>query len=393
MVGWRVDHPDVDVVRTSDELGMTSAVQHLVELGHRRIAHLQGGSGLLAIARRDAYMDAMRVRGLGSQIQVMPCDGEDQIDGQHATRTIVTSGHELPTALIAFNDDIAVAAINVLTQQGIDVPGDISVVGFDDSALASGHGFDLTSVQQTPREMAQRAVARLVERSNGAEVKEREIVFDPELIVRSTSGPTARHEPDTAAELVADLGVADRAGGTLRQGLSLDGSAWVPVPPGHTKTTHRFGWDAAAMRFVTGEPGGTLQRAVADTLAEASGRDARENPVLPGTGGPAGNALLTAWTALVLLVVSIGELLTLFDVRGLISWHVALGALLVPPAAMKTASTTWRMASYYLGSTPYREAGPPPLLMRLLGPLVVLSTLGLLGTGVLLVLWGRSGRT
>jgi hypothetical protein len=137
------------------------------------------------------------------------------------------------------------------------------------------------------------------------------------------------------------------------------------------------------------DEGSALQRAVADTLAEASGREARENPVLAGTGGPAGNALLTAWTAFVLLVLSVGELLTLFDVRGLISWHVALGALLVPPAAMKTASTTWRMASYYLGRTPYREAGPPPLLMRVLGPLVVLSTIGLLATGVLLVLLGE----
>ncbi len=132
-----------------------------------------------------------------------------------------------------------------------------------------------------------------------------------------------------------------------------------------------------------------LQRALAGTLAEASGREARVNPVLRGHGGPAGNTLLTAWTALVLLVVSVAELLTLFDVRGLIGWHVALGALLVPPAVMKTASTGWRMASYYLGRAPYRQAGPPPLLMRLLGPLVVVSTLGLLGTGMLLVLLGQ----
>ena len=135
--------------------------------------------------------------------------------------------------------------------------------------------------------------------------------------------------------------------------------------------------------------GGAFQRAVADTVAESTGREGRDNPVLPRSGGPAGNTLLTAWTALVLLVLSVGELLTLFDVRGLISWHVALGALLVPPAAMKTASTTWRMASYYLGRTPYREAGPPPLLLRLLGPLVVVSTLGLLATGVLLDLLGE----
>ena len=61
----------------------------------------------------------------------------------------------------------------------------------------------------------------------------------------------------------------------------------------------------------------------------------------------------------------------------------------IPPAVMKTASTGWRMASYYLGRRPYEEAGPPPLLMRLLGPLVVVSTLGLLATGVLLILLGE----
>jgi hypothetical protein len=124
-------------------------------------------------------------------------------------------------------------------------------------------------------------------------------------------------------------------------------------------------------------------------LAEATGRETRDNPVLPATGGPAGNALLTAWTALVLLVLATAELLTLFDVRGLISWHVALGALLIPPSVMKTASTGWRMVRYYRGDTHYRQAGPPPLLLRLLGPLVVFSTLGLLATGVLLVLLGE----
>jgi hypothetical protein len=137
---------------------------------------------------------------------------------------------------------------------------------------------------------------------------------------------------------------------------------------------------------VTGR--GPLETAVADTLAEATGRERRDDPVLPGTGGPAGNAALTAWTAIVLLVVSFAEGLTLFDVHGLMSWHVALGALLIPPALLKTASTGWRMVRYYVGSPPYRTAGPPPLLLRLLGPLVVVSTLGLLASGVVLILLG-----
>ncbi len=108
-----------------------------------------------------------------------------------------------------------------------------------------------------------------------------------------------------------------------------------------------------------------------------------------GTGGPAGNARLTAWTGLVLLVLLLAELVTLLDVRGLITWHVAVGVLLIPPALLKTGSTGWRIIRYYTGSRPYRHAGPPPLLLRVLGPLVVLFTLAVLGSGVALILAPR----
>lgn len=107
------------------------------------------------------------------------------------------------------------------------------------------------------------------------------------------------------------------------------------------------------------------------------------------SGGPAGNARLTAWTGLVLLVLFVAELVTLLDVRGLISWHLALGVILVPPALLKTATTGWRFVRYYAGRAPYRQAGPPPLLLRVLGPLVVAATLGLLATGLALVLLGE----
>jgi hypothetical protein len=131
-----------------------------------------------------------------------------------------------------------------------------------------------------------------------------------------------------------------------------------------------------------------LRAEAEDVLAEAVGRGHRHDPVLPGSGGPAGNARLTAWTGIVLLVLFLAELVTLLDVRGLISWHVALGVLLIPPALLKTASTGWRILRYYTGSRPYREAGPPPLFLRILGPLVVAATLALLGTGIVLIALG-----
>lgn len=110
--------------------------------------------------------------------------------------------------------------------------------------------------------------------------------------------------------------------------------------------------------------------------------------MLPRSGGPAGNARLTAWTGLLLLVLFTAELLTLIDIRQLISWHVVIGTLLIPPALLKTGTTGWRIIGYYTRRRPYRDAGPPPMLLRILGPLVVIGTLAVLGTGLLLILLG-----
>lgn len=124
------------------------------------------------------------------------------------------------------------------------------------------------------------------------------------------------------------------------------------------------------------------------SVAEAIGRSHRTDPVLPTSGGPAGNARLTAWTGALLLVLFLIELATLLDVTGLLSWHVVVGVLLVPPALLKTGSTGWRIVRYYTRSGPYRTSGPPPMVLRVLGPLVVLSTLAVLGSGLALLAVG-----
>jgi DNA-binding LacI/PurR family transcriptional regulator len=189
VMGWHVDHPEVDVVRTCDDHGLALAVGHLVGLGHRRIAHLDGGSGVVATSRRDGYVRAMRSHGLEKEIRIVPCAGEDQLDGQRATRALLEDPAELPSALVAFNDDVAAAALSVLAQQGVDVPGDVSITGFDDGPLARSPGIDLTSVQQLPREMARLAVERIVARAAGSEVASRELVLQPTLRIRSSTGP------------------------------------------------------------------------------------------------------------------------------------------------------------------------------------------------------------
>ncbi|HEX4226316.1 MAG TPA: hypothetical protein VHZ97_28395, partial [Pseudonocardiaceae bacterium] len=128
---------------------------------------------------------------------------------------------------------------------------------------------------------------------------------------------------------------------------------------------------------------------VADAVDEAIGRAHRDDPVRPGTGGPAGNARLTAWTGALLLVLFLVELATLLNVTGLISWHVVVGVLLVPPALLKTGTTGWRILRYYTRSSAYRQAGPPPMVLRVLGPLVVAGTLAVLGSGLALLAVGQ----
>lgn len=138
----------------------------------------------------------------------------------------------------------------------------------------------------------------------------------------------------------------------------------------------------------SGTPGSAVERAVVNYLEVAVGRRERRDPVQGASGGPAGNARLTAWIGLVLLVGSFVEGLTLLGIGRFLSWHIIVGTLLVPPALAKTATTGWRLARYYTGHGAYRRAGPPVLILRLVGPVVVLSTLGVLGSGLALIALG-----
>ena len=104
----------------------------------------------------------------------------------------------------------------------------------------------------------------------------------------------------------------------------------------------------------------------------------------------AGNARLTAANAAVLLILLAAEGVTVLRVRQLLSPHVFIGMVLIPPVLLKVGSTTWRFTRYYRGAPAYRRKGAPPILLRLLGPVVVVLTLVLLASGVGLLLVGQS---
>jgi DNA-binding LacI/PurR family transcriptional regulator len=183
VIGWRVTDPSVDVVRTSDDEGMRRAVDHLIGLGHRDIAHVDGGPGPVATARRRAYRAAMRRHGLEEQIRVIH-SGDSQDDGVRTAHTLL-DGTELPTAAVAYNDDVAAGLVETFSRAGVRVPQDLSILGWDDNSLS--RLLDLTTIRQDPVEMTRLAIERSVARLTGEPVRKREVVLAPELVVRSST--------------------------------------------------------------------------------------------------------------------------------------------------------------------------------------------------------------
>ncbi|MGH2974558.1 MAG: hypothetical protein ACRDLL_06800 [Solirubrobacterales bacterium] len=106
-------------------------------------------------------------------------------------------------------------------------------------------------------------------------------------------------------------------------------------------------------------------------------------------GGTDGNEVLTSATAAVLTVLLVAEGITILRIGGLISAHMFIGLVLIPPVLLKLASTGYRFVRYYTGAGAYREKGPPPLPLRLLAPVLVAATAGVFVTGVLLLLLGH----
>ncbi len=182
-------HPDdrSDVVRSDDEKGTRDAVDFLIGLGHRRIVHVDGGDMPGADDRRAGYLDSMRRHGLADLARVLPGDYTEE-SGARAAATLLAEP-ELPTAVIAGNDWCAFGVLTTLSRAGVDVPGRVSVVGYDDSRLAQLPFVQLSSVRQDAGLMGEMAVRAADERLSGRRAGPREIVLEPRFVPRGTTAP------------------------------------------------------------------------------------------------------------------------------------------------------------------------------------------------------------
>jgi DNA-binding LacI/PurR family transcriptional regulator len=187
LVARRSRSTSIDSVTNDDRAGARMAVDHLVELGHRAVAHIDGGGGSGAAARRAGYVEAMRRHGLGGQVRVAPGAFTEE-GGMAGVATLLAAGTP-PTAIFASNDLAAVGAMHALERHDLRVPDDVSLIGYDNTSLAAMGHVDLTTIHQPRREMGATAVALLLERLEDGRRGARHLVVQPRLMERGTTAP------------------------------------------------------------------------------------------------------------------------------------------------------------------------------------------------------------
>ncbi|WP_243697053.1 LacI family DNA-binding transcriptional regulator [Labedella endophytica] len=172
-------------VVTDDHLGGYLAVRHLADLGHRRIGIIAGPRyASSALARLDGALDGLRESGCDLGGDLVRGDGFSVEAGEDAAGDLLDAG-AAPTAIFAVTDHAAIGAMAAAARRGLTVPGDLSVVGFNDIPLARHLPTPLSSVRASLDLIAQAAVRMLVEGQS------QHLVFPPTMIPRASSGPLA----------------------------------------------------------------------------------------------------------------------------------------------------------------------------------------------------------
>ncbi|KOX20175.1 MULTISPECIES: LacI family DNA-binding transcriptional regulator [unclassified Streptomyces] len=185
-------------VSPDDRAAMRLAVTHLASLGHTRIGLAVGPKRFVPVLRK---MEGFQ-KGMEERLGLAPEESEELIQhslytlegGQAAAGALISRGC---TAVVCASDMMALGAIRAARQQGLDVPGDVSVVGFDDSPLIAFTDPPLTTIRQPVQSMGQAAVRALLEEVGGTPAPHSEFVFMPELVVRGStaSAPSAVRPP------------------------------------------------------------------------------------------------------------------------------------------------------------------------------------------------------
>ena len=188
----RTDREDVSYVDVDNVGGARDATVHLLSLGRRRVATIAGPSySVPGIDRLQGYMEALAGHGLEVDDNLIE-EGDFTVgSGRQAMRRLL---EQQPDAVFAASDRMAVGALREIGAAGLRVPLDVSVVGFDDIALARNSDPELTTVRQEPAELGAAAVELLVDLIEDQTAVGRKVIVPAELVVRASCGADLKHE-------------------------------------------------------------------------------------------------------------------------------------------------------------------------------------------------------
>jgi LacI family transcriptional regulator, repressor for deo operon, udp, cdd, tsx, nupC, and nupG len=191
----RLPDRSLPVIRTDHHAGAAEATRHLIELGHRRIAHIAGTRKAPSTARRLAgYREALEGAGLSAPQELLH-QGDFSMQSGASGMEKLLELDEPPTAVLCGNDEMAFGAVRMLHKVGLSVPEDLSIVGFDDQNMAAFYNPPLTTVHIPRHELGRRAALELIDQLEGRDVAH-EVVLPTRLVIReSTAPPRGRSKP------------------------------------------------------------------------------------------------------------------------------------------------------------------------------------------------------
>ncbi|QBE61912.1 LacI family DNA-binding transcriptional regulator [Pseudoduganella lutea] len=193
LVSFAAREIGLPVVSVDNRAGGRTATEHLLGLGHRRIAFIHGSHATgQSTERQKGYVDALEAAGIAPDPALMVLGNFNPVETRAATTDLLDLA-EPPTAIFAANDGMALTVLEVLRARGLAVPADISVIGFDDMPLASYAQPPLTTLRQPSHDIAVRAVHRLLAMIDGEPFDPARELIAAELVVRASTGPLRRN--------------------------------------------------------------------------------------------------------------------------------------------------------------------------------------------------------
>ena len=188
LLDYYIPTEDMPTIIIDNLDGILKACKYLASLGHKRIAYLSGdGIETSAHERLNGYLRARDLYGLENDSDLVVKDCKSRIDEGFKAMTTIMDSSKQPTAVVAYNDLIAIGAMDAIKQRGLAVPGDISVVGFDDISLASEVNPALTTVHVPKQKMGIIAVRRLLQIIKGEEEIVQKSLLPTRLVIRQSS--------------------------------------------------------------------------------------------------------------------------------------------------------------------------------------------------------------